>query len=57
MAISDRSNIPGYQRNEADVHAVCELTEVLRDGIVEYQVRVDLKVSNQLVEFFADGPG
>ena len=39
------------------MRAICELTEVLRDGIVEYQVRVILKVSNQLVEFFADGPG
>ena len=57
MAITDRSNAPGYQRSEADVRAIFELTEVLRDGIVEYQVRVILKVSNQLVEFFADGPG
>lgn len=56
MAISDRSNAPDYQ-SEADMHAICELTEVLRDGIVDYQVRVNLKVSNQQVEFVADGPG
>jgi len=34
--------------------AVCELAGVLRGAIVEYQVGVNLEVSNQLVEFFAD---
>jgi len=38
-AISDRSNAADYKRSEADMHAVCELSEALRDSIFEYQVR------------------
>ena len=54
LAISNHSNTPGYQKSEADMRAVCELAEVLRDATIEYQVRVNLGVSNQLVEFHAD---
>ena len=36
------------------MRAVCELAEVLRDATIEYQVRVNLGVSSQLVEFHAD---
>ena len=53
MAISDCSNTPGYQRNDADVHTVCKLAEALRDAIVEYQVGDDLRVPDML-GFFAD---
>jgi len=45
LVISDHSNTAGYQTNEADVHAVCELADVLRDAIVEYQVCVNLETS------------
>jgi len=44
LEISDRCNAPEYERNKADVRAVCELAEALRDAIVEYQVRTKLKV-------------
>ena len=37
-----------------DMSAVCELVEILRDAIVEYQVRVNLEVFNQLLELFAN---
>ena len=43
MVVLDRSNTAGCQGNEADMRAVCEHAEVLRDAIVEYQVRVNLK--------------
>ena len=54
LAISNHSNTSGYQRNEADICAVCELTQVLRDAIVEYQVGVNFEVSNQLIKLSAD---
>ena len=54
LAIFDRSNAVGYRKNEADVRAVCELAEGLRDAVFEYQVRVNPKGLDQLVESFAD---
>ena len=45
MLISNQSNDAGYQRNEADMHAVCGLAEVLRDVIIDYQVCVNLETS------------
>ena len=36
------------------MRAVCELTEALRDAIVEYQVSVNLEAPDQPVELFAD---
>ena len=36
------------------MRAVCELAEVLRDEIVEYQVRANFKVLDQWVESVAD---
>jgi len=43
LAISERSNDASYKRSEADMDAVCELAEALRDSIVEYQVRTILE--------------
>ena len=54
MVISDRSNAAGYQKNEADLRAVCELAEGLRDAVVEYQVRVGFRTPDRPVEVFAD---
>ena len=54
MAISDRSNAPGYQKNEADMRAVCELAEALRDAVVEYKVRINFEAPGRLVEFYAN---
>ena len=54
LAIFDRSNAVGYRKNEADVRAVCELAEGHRDAVFEYQVRVNPKGLDQLVESFAD---
>ena len=54
LVISDRLNAPGYRRNEADMRTVCDLAEVLRDTIVEFQVSVNLRSSDQLAGFFAD---
>ena len=50
---SPPSSHAGYQRNKADTRAVCELVEVLRNAVVEYQVRVNLE-ARRLVELFAD---
>jgi len=44
LEIFDRCNVPDYERNEADIRAVCELAEALRDAVVEYQVRTGLEV-------------
>ena len=44
----------GYQGDEADMRAVCELAEVLRDAVIRYQVRVNLEVPDQPIEFFSD---
>ena len=44
MALLEHSTIAGYQENDADVHAVCELAENLRDTILEYQVSGDLEI-------------
>ena len=49
MVISDRSNTAGYQTNEADMHAVYELSEILRDVIVEYQVCFNLETSSRIL--------
>ena len=38
LLISERSSADGYEENDADIRAVCELAENLRDVIVEYQV-------------------
>ena len=38
----------GHQTNEADMHGICELAEMLRDAVVEYQVRFNLKAHIQL---------
>jgi len=54
LVISDHVNAPGYKRNEADMHSVCELAEILRDAIIEFQVRVNLGSPDQLAEFIAD---
>ena len=54
LIISDRLDAPGYQRNEADMRTVCDLAEMLRDTIVEFQVRINLRSSDQLAEFIAD---
>ena len=43
LAISDCSSAAGYEENEADMHTVCNLADAIRDAIVEYQVRVNLK--------------
>jgi hypothetical protein len=42
LSLSNRSSLAGYQQNEEDLCAVCELTEALRDAIVEYQVSIQL---------------
>ena len=54
LAISDRLDSPGYQRDEKDMYIVCELAEMLRDAIIEFQVRINLWSPDQLAEFFAD---
>jgi len=41
--MSNRSGAASYEKNEADLNAVCEFAEALRDAIVEYQVRTGLK--------------
>lgn len=38
MSILVRSNAVGYEENDADVHAVRELAENVRDAMMEYQV-------------------
>jgi len=43
QSLSDCSSAAGYQENDADVHAVSELTENLRDAILEYQVSTDFE--------------
>jgi len=52
--VSDRCNAVGYKRNEADIRAVCELAEALRDTIVEYQVRTNLEEPHKAAESFTD---
>ena len=52
--MSDRCNAVGYKKNEADIRAVCELAEALRDAIIDYQVRTGLEVPHRPVESFAD---
>ncbi|KAF9784631.1 hypothetical protein BJ322DRAFT_1195634, partial [Thelephora terrestris] len=37
-SISERSNAVGYRENDADVQAVCELAEHVRDDIIQYQL-------------------
>jgi len=54
LEISDRCDAPDYERNKADVRAVRELAETLRDAIVEYQVRTSPEVPHYSVESFAD---
>ena len=44
QSLSDRSSAAGYQENDADVGAVCELAENLRDAVLEYQVSIDLEM-------------
>ena len=51
MVISNRSNAAGHQTNEADMRGICELVEVLRDAVIEYQVSLRSKAHGQLVEF------
>lgn len=46
LTLSDRTNTTGYKRSEADIYAVCELAEALRDAIVEYQVRTTVEPSH-----------
>ena len=36
--ISERASAVGYRENDADVQAVCELAENVRDAIIGYQV-------------------
>ena len=43
----ERSSTVGYQGNDPDQHAVCELAEDLRDAIIEYQVGPDLSIISQ----------
>jgi len=43
QSLSDRSSAAGYQENDSDAHAVSELTENLRDAILEYQVSTDFE--------------
>lgn len=38
QALSERSGAAGYRENDADVHAMSELAEDLRDALIEYQV-------------------
>ena len=45
LALSGRTNATGYKRSEADIHAICELAEALRDAIVEYQVSAFIEVA------------
>lgn len=40
--LSDRVSDAGYQENDADTRAMCELAENLRDTILEHQVSTDL---------------
>ena len=44
QSLSDRSSVTGYQENETDAHAVCEVAESLRDTILEYQVSTNIKI-------------
>ena len=45
QSILKRTNTVGYQDNEADVHAVGELAEDVKDIIIEYQVSHNLLVT------------
>ena len=54
MVISNHSTTAGYQTNEADMQDICELSELLRDAVVEYQVSLNLKVDSQLLEFLPE---
>jgi len=40
-----RSSADGYKENEADVCAVCELAEDVRDAVMEYQVSPNLVIT------------
>ena len=44
-SILERTSRVGYQENDADVHAVDELVEDVRDAAIEYQVGLDLLVT------------
>ena len=41
QSLSERFSAAGYQENDADRRAVCELAEDLRDAVIEYQVGPD----------------
>ena len=45
LSILERTKMDGYQKNEADMHAVGELAEDARDAIIEYQVSPKLPIT------------
>lgn len=47
LSVSERSNAVGYREDDADVRAVCDLAENIRDAIIEYQVGSDLPVHQE----------
>lgn len=47
--ISERSNAAGYRENDADVQAMSELAENVRDAIIEYQVSSDLPLAPRVI--------
>jgi hypothetical protein len=44
-SILERVSTIGYQENDADMHAVGELAEEVRDTIIEYQVRPNFMIT------------
>ena len=45
QSLSEHSNAAGYQENDRDMQAVCELAEDVRNAVVEYQVSPNLTIT------------
>ena len=45
LCILERTSAVGYQETDADVNAVGELTEEVRDAVIEYQVSPNVLVA------------